>query len=71
MRLQLSVLTVLIIITLQSHEIWHLWQEWEVEKLEDLQNAEARDEAVARVDAMFLERMRQIHIGPSLVYILQ
>jgi hypothetical protein len=31
-------------------------------------NAEARDEAVARADVMFLERMRQIHIGPSLVH---
>jgi hypothetical protein len=31
-------------------------------------NAEARAESVARADAMFLERMRQIHIGPSLVY---
>jgi len=30
-------------------------------------NAEARAEAVARVDAMSLERMRQIHIAPSLV----
>jgi len=28
----------------------------------------ARAEAVARVDTMFLERMRQIHIGSSLVY---
>jgi hypothetical protein len=28
-------------------------------------NAEARDEAVARVEVMFL---RQIHIGPSLVH---
>ena len=37
-------------------------------KIEGLPNAEARTEAVARVDAIFLERMRQIHIGPSLVY---
>ena len=37
-------------------------------KIESLPNAEARAEAVARVDAIFLEHMRQIHIGPSLVY---
>ena len=30
-------------------------------------NAEARAEAVARVDTMFLERMRKIHIGTSLL----
>ena len=36
--------------------------------IEGLPNAEARAEAVARVDTIFLERMRQIHIGPSLVY---
>jgi hypothetical protein len=39
-----------------------------VEKVEGLPNAEARAEAVARVDEMFPERMRQIHIGPSPVY---
>ena len=38
----------------------------EMGKIEGVQNPEARAEA--RVDAMFLERMRQIHIGPSLVY---
>jgi len=53
---------------MQSHEIWNLWQEWEMGKIEGLQNAGAIAEAVAAVDAMFLERMRQIHIGPSLVY---
>ena len=37
-------------------------------KDQSLPNAEARTEAVARVDTMFVERMRQIHIGPSLVY---
>ena len=37
-------------------------------KIEGLPNAEARAEAVARVDAIFLECMRQIHIGPFLVY---
>ena len=37
-------------------------------KIEGLPNAEARIGAVARVDAIFLECMRQIHIGPSLVY---
>jgi hypothetical protein len=31
-------------------------------------NAEASAESVARVDVMFLDRMRQIHIGPSLIY---
>jgi len=31
-------------------------------------NANARAEAVERVDAIFLERMYQIYIGPSLVY---
>ena len=31
-------------------------------------NAEARAIAVARVEAMFLEHMRKIHIGLSLVY---
>ena len=51
--------------TSQSHKIWNLWQEWEVGKIEGLRNAAARAEAVARVDAMFLERMRQIHIGAS------
>jgi hypothetical protein len=39
-----------------------------VGKIEALHNAEARADAVARVDAMFLDRMRQIHIGPSLLY---
>jgi len=39
-----------------------------VGKIEDSPNAEARAEAVAIVDGMFLERMRQIHIGSSLVY---
>jgi len=39
-----------------------------VGKFEGSPNAEARAIAVARVDAMFLERMRKIHIGPSLVY---
>jgi len=67
-RLELHVLKCLITPTIQSHEIWNLWQEWEVEKIEGLQNAEARAEAVTRVDAMFLERMRRIHIGSSLVY---
>ena len=62
------VLTFLIAPIMQSHEIWNLWQEWEMDKIEGLQNPEERAEAVARVDAMFLERMRQIHIGPSLVY---
>ena len=37
-------------------------------KFEGSPNAEARAKAVARVDAMFLELMRKIHIGPSLVY---
>jgi len=36
--------------------------------IEGSPNYVAGAEAVARVDAMFLERMRQIHIGPSLVY---
>ena len=58
----------LIVPTIQSHEVWNLWQEWEMGKIESLPNAEARAEAIARVDAMFLERMRQIHIGSSLVY---
>jgi len=47
--------------------MWNLWQEWEVGKFEGSPNAEARAIVVARVDAMFLERMRKIHIGPSLV----
>ena len=54
--------------TIQRHEIWNLCQEWEVRIIDSLPNAEERAEAVARVDTMFLERMRQIHIGPSLVY---
>ena len=37
-------------------------------KIEGLPNAKARAEAVAREDAIFPERMHQIHIGPSLVY---
>ena len=48
--------------------MWNLWQEWEVGKIESSPNTEARAEAIVRVDAMFLERMRQIHIGSSLVY---
>jgi len=67
-RPQPYVLTFLIAPTLQSHEIWNLWQEWEVGKIEGSPNAEARAEAVARVNAMLLERMRQIHIGSSPVY---
>jgi hypothetical protein len=46
-----------------------LWPEWEVGKIEGLPNTEARAEAVARVDSMFLEGMRQINIGPSLIYL--
>ena len=68
MRGQPHVLTFLISPTIQSHEIWNLWQEWEVGKIEGSPNAEARAEAVAALDGMFLERMRQIHIGSSLVY---
>src|SRR5260221_10974128 len=59
---------VLITFPLQSHELWNLWQEWEMGRIEGLLNMEARAEVVARVDAMFLERMRQIHIGASLEY---
>jgi hypothetical protein len=40
-----------------------------VGKIEGLPNTEARAEAVARVDSMFLEGMRQINIGPSLIYL--
>jgi hypothetical protein len=54
--------------TLQSHEVWNLWKDWEVGKIEALQNAEAKANAVARVDEIFLERTRQIHIGSYLVY---
>jgi len=54
--------------TLQSHEIWCSRQEWEVGKIEGSSNTGARVELVARVDAMFLERMRQTHISPYLVY---
>jgi len=39
-----------------------------VGKIEGSPNSMAGAEAVARVDAMFLKRMRQIHIGPSLAY---
>jgi len=39
-----------------------------VGKIEGSSNAEARVELVARVDAMFLERMCQTHISPRLVY---
>ena len=69
-HLQRHVSTFLIAPTIQSHEICDLWKEWEVGsgKIEGLPNAEARAEAVARVDAIFPERMRQIHIGSSLVY---
>jgi hypothetical protein len=67
-RLQPHVLTLLIAPTVQSHEVWNLWQEWEVGEIGGLPSAEARAEAVARVDEMFPERMRQIHIGLSLVY---
>jgi len=63
--LQPHVLTFLVAPTTQSHKIWNLW---EVGKFEGSPNAEARAKAVARVDAMFLERMRKIHIGPPLVY---
>jgi len=42
-----------------------------VGKIDGSPNAEARVEAVAKVDAMFLERMRQTHIGPSLVYLAE
>jgi len=37
-------------------------------KTKGLPNAEARAKAVVRVDVVFLERMRQVHIGPTLVY---
>lgn len=63
----IHVLTFLTAPIMQSHEIWNLWQEWEMGKIEGLQNAEAKTEAIATMDAMFLERMRQTHIGPSLV----
>ena len=52
---------------MQSRKIWNLWQEWDG-KVRSSPYAEARAKAVARVDAMFLERMRRIHIGLSLVY---
>jgi len=39
-----------------------------VEKIEGAPNVKARAEAVAQVDAIFLECMCQIYIGPSLVY---
>jgi len=43
-------------------------EEWEVGKFGVSPNAEAGAKAVARVDAMALERIRKIHIGPSPVY---
>jgi len=67
-RPQAHVLAFSIAPTIQSHKIWNLWQEWEVGKIEGSPNAEARAEAVARVDAMFLERIRQIRIGPSSIF---
>jgi len=54
--------------TIQSHKVWDLWQEWEVGKIKGSPNAKARAKAAASVDAIFLERMYQIYIGPSLVY---
>jgi hypothetical protein len=63
-RLQAHVLTFLIAPIIQSHEVWDLWQEWEVGTIE----GPPRTEAVVRVDTMFLERMRRIHIGSCLVY---
>jgi len=54
--------------TIQSHEIWNSRHEWEVGKIQGSSNTGARVEPVARVDAVFLERMRQTHISPYLVY---
>jgi len=65
--LQPHILTFLIAPAIQSHEIWNLWQEWNG-KVRGSPNAGARAKPVARVDATFLERMRRIDIGPSLVY---
>jgi hypothetical protein len=70
-RLQPHVLTLLIAPTIQSHDVWGLWQDWEVGRIESsLRTQMPRQEPklLQRVDAMFLERMRQIYIGPSLVY---
>jgi len=67
-RLQSHILTFLIAPTIQGHDVWNLWQEREVGKIEGSPNTKARAEAVVRVDAMPLKRMRQSCIGPSLVY---
>lgn len=49
----------------KSHDVWDLWAKWELELLEELNaNADMEDEkeeAVTRIDEMFLARLRQPH----------
>jgi hypothetical protein len=57
----------------QSHEVWDLWAKWELEVLEELSSSTGnnqkkkaeKEEAVMRIDEMFLARLRQPHSSES------
>jgi hypothetical protein len=57
----------------QSHEVWDLWAKWELEILEELSSSVGKnqkkkgekEEAVIRIDEMFLARLRQPHSSES------
>jgi len=56
-------------LSLQSYEVWDPWAKWELQNLEELSSTGARNpqreaelrDAVARVNDMFLARLRQPH----------
>lgn len=46
----------------KSHQVWDLWAAWELERLETIaEGSSERDEAVQRINDMFLSRLRQPH----------
>jgi hypothetical protein len=57
----------------QSHEVWDLWAKWELEVLEELSSSASnnpkkkaeKEEAIMRIDEMFLARLRQPHSSKS------
>jgi hypothetical protein len=57
----------------QSHEVWDPWAKWELEILEELSSSSGnnpkkkaeKEEAVIRIDEMFLTRLRQPHSSES------
>lgn len=57
------------LILVQSHEVWDLWAKWELDLLEELSSSTGnnkkkraeKEEAIMRIDEMFLARLRQPH----------